>query len=80
MFSAVRNNGYGLSVDECYECVRYRVVCETSYTWNAPYIQKAKAANRQKNLSYFKEFNVQVYDIISDSSGNIKNPEILKNL
>ncbi|RDV15524.1 hypothetical protein DXT99_08525 [Pontibacter diazotrophicus] len=31
LYSAVHNNGCGLSVEECFECVRFRVVCET---WN----------------------------------------------
>ena len=136
LFNSVKENGYGLSIDECFQCVKFRVIGETwngvivrerntivtlqqqfpnyefikvsgetdhkfavdyevykngvlasaiqikpqSYTWNAPYIIKAKAANRQKNLSYFAAFKVNVFDVISDSRGNIKNPEILRNL
>jgi ferredoxin-like protein FixX len=136
LFNEVKNNGLGLTVEECIECVRYRVICETwngvivrerntvqnllkqfpttefkkvsgemdhtfavdyelykngvltaaiqikpqSYTWNAPYIQKARNANKHKNQEYFKKFGVQVYDIISDSRGNIINADVLKNL
>lgn len=136
LYTTVKHNGYGLTVEECYECVRFRVICETwngvivrerntilslqrqfpdyefrkvagetdhryavdyevykngilssaiqikppSYTWNAPYITKARAANKQKNLAYLNAFGVQVYDVISDSKGYVKNPEVLKSL
>lgn len=136
LFDTVRNNGLGLTVDECVECVRFRVICETwngvivrekntvqnllkkfpntefrkvsgemdykyavdyelykngiltsaiqikpkSYTFNAPYIERAKSANKRKNQEYLKIFGAQVYDVISDSKGNIVNIEILKNL
>src|SRR5690606_4374075 len=129
LFDEVKNNGLGLTLEDCIECVRYRVICETwngvivrerntvqnlqkqfpntefrkvsgemdhtfavdyelykngvltsaiqikpqSYTWNAPYIQKARNANKHKNQEYLKKFGVQVYDVISDSKGNIVN-------
>ena len=31
LYNAVKNNGYGLTLEECVECVRFRVICET---WN----------------------------------------------
>lgn len=31
LYDAVKNNGYGLTLEECVECVRFRVICET---WN----------------------------------------------
>lgn len=31
LYEAVKNNGYGLTLEECVECVRFRVICET---WN----------------------------------------------
>jgi hypothetical protein len=136
LFDEVKNNGLGLTLEDCIECVRYRVICETwngvivrerntvqnlhkqfpntefrkvsgemdhtfavdyelykngvltsaiqikpqSYTWNAPYIQKARNANKHKNQEYLKKFGVQVYDVISDSKGNIINADVLKNL
>jgi len=136
LFDEVKNNGLGLTLEDCIECVRYRVICETwngvivrerntvqnlqkqfpntefrkvsgemdhtfavdyelykngvltsaiqikpqSYTWNAPYIQKARNANKHKNQEYLKKFGVQVYDVISDSKGNIVNADVLKNL
>ena len=126
LFNEVKNNGLGLTLEDCIECVRFRVICETwngvivrerntvqnllkqfpntefrkvsgemdhtfavdyelykngvltsaiqikpqSYTWNAPYIQKARNANKYKNQEYLKKFGVQVYDVISDSKGN----------
>jgi hypothetical protein len=136
LFNEVKNNGLGLTIEDCVECVRFRVICETwngvivrerntiqnlqrqfpntefkkvsgemdhtfavdyelykngnltaaiqikpqSYTWNAPYIQKARSANKHKNDEYFKKFGVRVYDVISDNKGNVINTEILKNL
>lgn len=136
LFEAVKNNGLDITVEECFECVRFRVICETwngiiirerntietlkkyypyyefrkvfaeidhkyavdyeiykenrlavaiqikpkSYTWDAPYINKARDANQQKNKSYSNKFNVCVFDIISDSKGNIFNSDILKKL
>ena len=136
LFNEVKDNGLGLTIEDCIECVRYRVICETwngvivrerytvqnllkqfpntefrkvsgevdhtfavdyelykggvltsaiqikpqSYTWNAPYIQKARNANKQKNQEYLKKFGVQVYDVISDNRGNIVNTDVLKNL
>ena len=136
LFNEVKNNGLGLTLEDCIECVRFRVICETwngvivrerntvqnllkqfpntefrkvsgemdhtfavdyelykngvltsaiqikpqSYTLNAPYIQKARNANKYKNQEYLKKFGVQVYDVISDSKGNIVNADVLKNL
>lgn len=31
LYEAVKDNGYGLTIEECFECVRFRVICET---WN----------------------------------------------
>lgn len=31
LYDAVKNNGFGLTLEECVECVRFRVICET---WN----------------------------------------------
>lgn len=28
LYAAVRNNGHGLTLEECEECVRFRVICE----------------------------------------------------
>lgn len=39
LYNHVRNNGHDLSVEECFQCVRYRVVCET---WN-------KVVERERN-------------------------------
>lgn len=125
-----------LSVDECYECVRFRTICETwngiivrenntirnleqlfptlefkktdgetdhtyavdyevlcngvlkygiqikpkSYTFNAPYLQKARFANQQKYASYKALKGVDVLTVISKGSGEIINSEILQQL
>lgn len=136
LYGVVKNNGYNLTIEDCFQCVRFRVICETwngvvvrevntiatlkrllpqadfrkvegefdhkyavdyevfkndhlvyglqikpeSYTGNAPYINKARFANQQKNQRYRAQFGVPVYDIIAGSRGNILNQEILKNL
>ncbi|WDZ99705.1 MjaI family restriction endonuclease [Mucilaginibacter sp. SJ] len=136
LHGVVKNNGYDLTIEDCFQCVRFRVICETwngvvvrevntiatlkgllpqadfrkvegefdhkyavdyevfkndhliyglqikpeSYTRNAPYINKARFANQQKNQQYKAKYGVPVYDIIAGSSGNIINQEILKNL
>ncbi len=136
LYDAVKNTGIGITIEECAECVRYRVICETwngvivrerntiqtlkkqfpnaefkkvsgemdykyavdyelivngklkaalqikpqSYTWNAPYIQIARNANKKKNQDYCNTFGVQVFDIIADSKGNIINSDVLKYL
>lgn len=135
LYDAVKNNGYGLTIDECIECVRFRVICETwngiilrehntksnlsrlfpmltfketdgekdhsyavdlevflpngkllcgiqvkpkSYLQNAPYIVKARNANRLKYAAYKDRFGVDVLTVISNSKGEILNQEILK--
>lgn len=134
LYETVKANGLDLTLAECFECVRFRVICETwngviirerntinslqkafptiefrkvsgeidhayavdyevlkngslvtaiqikprSYTGNAPYIQKARNANKHKNQEYFKKYGVPVFDVISDNKGNILNTEVLK--
>jgi hypothetical protein len=136
LHNRVKDNGFNLSIDECFKCVRYRVICETwngviirekktvenlkkhfpniefrktsgeidhtfavdyelykegvlssaiqikpkSYTWNLPYIQRAKKSNKRKNDEYFKVFGVSVYDVISGHKGEIINKEVLNHL
>jgi hypothetical protein len=136
LLNAVQNNGLELTLDDCFQCVRFRVICETwngvilreantiatlkrlipnaefkkvdsefdhkyavdyevfkdgkltyglqikpeSYTRNAPYINKARFANQQKNALYTSIYSVPVFDIISGSNGYIVNQEIIKNL
>ncbi|MCC8410483.1 hypothetical protein LJ707_16190 [Mucilaginibacter sp. UR6-1] len=136
LYEAVKNNGYALTSEDCFQSVRFRVIGETwngvivreintiatlkrllpqadfrkvdgefdhkyavdyevfkdnnlvyglqikpeSYTRSAPYINKARFANQQKNRQYSAEFGVPVYDIIAGSGGNIINQEIVRNL
>ncbi len=136
LYAAVRNNGYGLTLEECEECVRFRVICETwngiilrenntievltaqfpmlsfektsgeidhtyavdfevfrsgslicgiqikpqSYTWNAPYIVKARTANKAKNAAYTKLKGVPVFDIISKTNGSIQSTQVLEQI
>lgn len=136
LYAAVRNNGHGLTLEECEECVRFRVICETwngiilrekstievlqkglpafsfektsgevdhsyavdfevynagvlicgiqikprSYTWNAPYISKARTANKAKNASYTSIKGVPVFDIISTTKGEILNPQVIEQI
>lgn len=136
LYAAVRNNGHGLTLEECEECVRFRVICETwngiilrenntievltarfptlsfektsgeidhtyavdfevfragslicgiqikpqSYTWGAPYIAKARTANKAKNAAYTKLKGVPVFDIISKTNGEIQSPKVLEQI
>lgn len=136
LYAAVRNNGHGLTLEGCEECVRFRVICETwngiilrenntigvltarfpmlsfektsgeidhryavdfevfragslicgiqikpqSYTWNAPYIAKARTANKAKNVAYSKLKGVPVFDIISKTNGEIQSIKVLEQI
>lgn len=120
-----------LSLDECFECIRFRTICETwngvilrerntvktlkaiyplytfnkvpaemdhmyavdyqvfkdghlilalqikpkSYLGTAPYIVKARNANKKKNELYYQKFGVRVMDVISKTNGEILNME-----
>jgi hypothetical protein len=125
-----------LTLDECYECVRFRTICETwngiivretntiktlsslfptyefrktdgnidhtyavdyevycngvlkcgiqikpqSYTFNAPYLQKARFANQQKYDAYRRLKGVCVYVVISKGNGQIINNDVIVKL
>lgn len=133
LYDAVKNNGHDLTLEDCVECVRFRVICETwngiilrenntiqtlqtsfpqltftktsgeddhkyavdfevsqsgilicgiqvkpkSYTWNVPYVIKARSANRLKNAEYSRIKGIPVFDIISKTNGEILNPRAL---
>ena len=51
-----------------------------SYTWNAPYISKARSANRLKNAEDSRLKDVPVYDVISKTDGEILNPKVLEEI
>jgi hypothetical protein len=46
----------------------------------APYLVKARQANKNKNDCYYTKYGVPVHTIISDSNGKILNSEILDQL
>ncbi len=125
-----------ITLEECIECVRFRVICETwngiivrerntirtlkgifpeysfekkdgdfdhqyavdyemkndseiicglqikptSYTFNTPYLNRAKSANLRKNTEYSERFDKPVFDIISKSNGEIQNPQIIEQI
>ncbi|MGC4036575.1 MAG: hypothetical protein QM764_11480 [Chitinophagaceae bacterium] len=48
-----------------------------TYTFNTPYIVKARNANVRKNQEYFDTFQKQVFDIISKTSGDIENVDVI---
>jgi len=48
-----------------------------SYTFNTPYLRRAKFANKNKNEAYLKEYKVPVFDVISKTNGDILNKNIL---
>jgi hypothetical protein len=132
----LHNVSPNLTINECYECVRFRTICETwngiivretntirnlsvlfpnlvfkktngmidhtyavdyevffngklkygiqikpqSYTYNAPYLQKARLANQQKYTAYFNLNGVKVLTVISKGNGEILNNEVLQQL
>lgn len=136
LYANVKNNGYNLTLDECFECVRFRTICETwngiivrenntisvlkklfpkiefkktdgnidhtyavdyelfndgilvcgiqikpkSYLGKAPYLVNARYANQKKYAAYKKLHNVDVLTIISKSSGEIQNNEIIESI
>lgn len=51
-----------------------------TYTFNTPYIVKARNANVRKNREYFEMFQRPVFDVISKTSGEIENPEVLSKI
>lgn len=126
-----------ISIDECFECVRFRTICETwngviireqntvnklqcllgnnviikktdgeidhsyavdyeiyiedvlkfgiqikpkSYFGNAPYLRRARYANEQKFAAYKEKFGCPVHVIISKTSGETQNMEIIATL
>lgn len=48
-----------------------------TYTFNTSYILKARNANARKNQEYFNTFQRQVFDIISKTSGEIENIDVI---
>lgn len=51
LYDAVKGNGYNLSLDECFECVRFRTICQT---WNGIVIAEGKCIDllRRKFSNY----------------------------
>jgi hypothetical protein len=136
LYDNVKSTIADITLEECIECVRFRVICETwngiivrekntintlkgifpdyyfdkkdgdfdhqyavdyemkkdseiicgiqikpiSYTFNTPYLNRAKSANFRKNAAYSERFGKQVFDIISKSNGEIQNPEIIEQI
>lgn len=48
-----------------------------SYTYNTPYINRAKSTNETKNKKYSFEFNAPVFDVISSTNGTIINKIVI---
>lgn len=51
-----------------------------TYTYNTPYIVKARNANIRKNQEYFALYNRPVFDVISQLSGEIINIEVINKI
>lgn len=47
LYDAVKNNGYDLTLDDCFECVRFRVICET---WNGIIIRENNTIKTMKSI------------------------------
>jgi hypothetical protein len=51
-----------------------------SYTYNLPYVLKAKNANQRKNKLYSDYFKNPVFDVISQANGTVINTQVIKQL
>jgi hypothetical protein len=60
LFGKVRNNGKNLTIDECYECVRFRVICET---WNGIILRERNTINTLSKHFPITEFRKVVGEI-----------------
>lgn len=47
LFEAVKNNGFNLTVEECFQCIRFRVICET---WNGVILREINTIKTLKRL------------------------------
>lgn len=47
LYDAVKDNGFHLTIDECFECVRHRVICET---WNGIIVRENNTISKLKSL------------------------------
>ncbi len=85
--SFVKKDGdfdYQYGVD--YEIYRSdRLICAIqikpkSYLYNNSYIEKARAANQNKNKAYTETFGKPVYDVISKHDGTVINEYVIEKL
>jgi hypothetical protein len=53
LYESVKNNRHHLTEDECYECVRYRVICET---WNGVIVREKNTVQALLKLYPTLEF------------------------
>ena len=53
LYDAVKYNGYNLTLEDCYECVRFRTICQT---WNGIVVAEAKCIDILSKLYPTLEF------------------------
>lgn len=53
LYEAVKNDGYGLTLEECVECVRFHVICET---WNGIILRENKTIETLRKLFFNLRF------------------------
>lgn len=53
LYEAVKNNSYALTVEDCFQCVRFRVICET---WNGVIVREINTIATLKRLLPQAEF------------------------
>jgi hypothetical protein len=73
LYGSVKNNGFGVTVEECYQCVRYRVICET---WNGIIVRERNTIRSlqrifpnllfRKTLGEFDHKYAVDYEVIND--------------
>ena len=63
LYDAVKDNGYHLSLLDCYECVRFRTICQT---WNGIVVAESKCidilSKKCPDLSFIKSEGETDYD------------------
>jgi len=47
LYNATKDNGHNLTIEDCYECVRFRVICET---WNGIILRENNTIEKLKSI------------------------------
>jgi hypothetical protein len=53
LYEVVKNNGFGLTLEECFQCVRFRVICQT---WNGVIVREINTIRTLKQSLPLADF------------------------